>query len=79
MHAFLTSFPHLTVLPVDLTVAVQAATIRATTGLGLPDAIVVASGLLAGCEAIVTNDEQWHRRLAPLFRQFRFIYLSSYL
>jgi predicted nucleic acid-binding protein len=79
MHAFLTSFPNLTVLPVDLTVAVQAATIRATTGLRLPDAIVVASGLLAGCEAIVTNDEQWHRRLAPHFRQFRWIYLRSYL
>ncbi len=79
MHVFLTSFPHLTALPMDLTVAVQAATIRAATGLRLPDAIIVASGLLAGCEAIVTNDEQWHRRLAPLFRQFRWISLGSYL
>ena len=79
MHAFLTGFPHLTALMMDLHVAQQAATIRAATGLRLPDAIVVASGLLAGCEAIVTNDEQWRRRLEPLFRQFRWIYLGDYL
>jgi predicted nucleic acid-binding protein len=79
MHEFLTGSPALRGLVMDLAVAQQAATIRATTGLRLPDAIVVASGLLAGCEAIVTNDEQWQRRLAPLFRQFRWIYLGDYL
>jgi predicted nucleic acid-binding protein len=78
MHTFLTKFPHLSVLPLDMTVAVQAATLRATTGIRLPDAISLASGLLAGCEAIVTNDEQWLRKLAPLFRQFRWIYLGNY-
>ena len=79
MHQFLTTFPHLNVLPIDLTVAVQAATIRATTGIRLPDALVIASGLLAGCEAIVTNDDQWRRRLAPLFGGFQWIYLSSFM
>jgi len=79
MHEFLTGSPKLRGLVVDLPVAQQAATIRAATGLRLPDAIVVASGLLAGCEAIVTNDEQWCRRLQPLFRQFRWIYLGDYL
>lgn len=79
MHTFLTAFPNLSVLPVDLSVAVQAASIRATTGIRLPDALVIASGLLAGCEAIVSNDEQWQRRLAPLFREFRWIQLSDYL
>jgi predicted nucleic acid-binding protein len=79
MHRFLAEFPHLTVLPVDLQVAIQAATLRAATGLRLPDALVVASGLLANCEAIVSNDEQWKRRLAPLFTRFRWIYLGDYL
>lgn len=79
MHAFLTSFPNLTVLPVDLTVAIQAATVRASTNLRLPDALIVASGLLAGCQAIVSNDDAWRRRMAPLFPQFRWVYLADYL
>jgi predicted nucleic acid-binding protein len=79
MHTFLTNFPHLSILPVDMTVAVQAATLRANTGVRLPDAFIIASGLLAGCEAIVTNDEEWRMKLAGLFAQFRWIYLSDYL
>jgi predicted nucleic acid-binding protein len=76
-HTFLRGFPHLHVLPVDLDVAMQAATTRATTRLPLPDSFLVASAMLAGCEAIVTNDEAWHRRLATLFPAFRWLYLSS--
>lgn len=79
MHAFLRNFPNLTMLPVDLLVAMQAATLRATTTIRLPDALIVASGLLAGCEAIVSNDASWKRRFEPLFRQFRWLYLSDYL
>ena len=36
------------------------------------------SGLLAGCEAIVTNDERWKRRLEPAFRTFRWVYLADH-
>ena len=79
MHTFLESFPHLSILPIDMTVAVQAATLRATTGIRLPDAFIVASGLLAGCEAIVTNDEEWRKKPAPLFPTFQWIYLTEYL
>ncbi|MEA2642768.1 MAG: hypothetical protein QOF51_4162 [Chloroflexota bacterium] len=78
MHVFLTRFPHLMELPLDMVVAVQAANLRAVAGLALPDAVVVASGLLAGCEAIVTNDGRWKRRCEPLFRQFKWIYLEDY-
>jgi predicted nucleic acid-binding protein len=78
MHTFLAQYPHLTVLPVDMVVAVQAATLRATMGVALPDAVVIASGLLAGCEAIVTNDERWRRRGQALFRQIRWLYLEDY-
>lgn len=79
MHEFLTGSPKLRGLVMDFAVAQQAATVRAATGLRLPDAIVVASGLLAGCEAILTNDEAWHRRLVQLFHQFRWIYLGDHL
>ncbi len=79
MHTFLTGFPNLTVLPIDLTVATQAATLRAITGIRMPDAMILASGLLAGCEAIVGNDEQWKRKLEPLFGQFNWVYLADYV
>ena len=41
-------------------------------------AVIVASGLLAGCEAIVCSDQQWVGRLGTLFPQFRWIYLGRH-
>ncbi|HZS90146.1 MAG TPA: type II toxin-antitoxin system VapC family toxin [Chloroflexota bacterium] len=79
MQAFLVGFPNLTILPVDLVVAGQAATLRAITRLHLADALVIATGLVAGCQAIVTNDERWMRQVAPLFNQFQWIYLDRFL
>lgn len=79
MHTFLTEFPNLTLLPMDLAVATQAATLRSIGNTRLPDAIIIASGLLASCEAIVSNDAAWKRRFAPLFPQFRWIYLGDHL
>jgi len=48
-------------------------------GIRLPDAFIVASGLLAGCEAIVTNDKEWKNKLGTLFSKFRWICLTDYL
>ena len=78
MHTFLAGFPNLVVLPMDLTVAAEAATVRAITGIRMPDAIIIASGLLSGCEAVVSNDEQWKRRMEPLFHQFHWVYLGDF-
>ena len=78
MHAFLRSFPNLHLLPVDLDVASHAATLRAIKNLKTPDALIIASGLLAGCQAIVTNHNEWKKKLEPLFREFRWIYLSEH-
>jgi predicted nucleic acid-binding protein len=44
--------------------------------LALPDALLVVTALLSGCEAIISNDEQWSHRLGPLFPQFTRIYLG---
>ncbi len=77
MHTFLTGFPNLTALPMDLPVATQAATIRSIAGLRLPDAILIASGLLTGCEVIISNDENWKCRLEPLFRDFVLVDLGE--
>ena len=77
MHTFLRGFPNLHVLPVDLDVALQTANIRALTRLPLPDAILSATAILSGCEAVVTNDRDWHRRLSGHFPQFRWLYLAA--
>ena len=79
MHTFLTGFPNLTALHMDLTVAAQAATIRAITGLRLPDAIIVASGLLADCEAIVSNDAKWKTKMPDIFKEVAWIFLGDYV
>jgi predicted nucleic acid-binding protein len=78
MHTFFSSFPNLTALPMDFTVALQAATVRATTNIRAPDAVIIASALLAGCEAIVCNDQQWIGRLSALFPRFTWIYLGQF-
>jgi predicted nucleic acid-binding protein len=76
MHRFLRDLPHLHIIDVDFEIAHQTASIRALTRLALPDALIVATALMAACEVIITNDEQWSRRLAPLFPRFRWIYLG---
>ena len=77
MHQFLRQIPHLHILDVDFEIAHQAANVRALTRLALPDALLIGTAILAGCEAIITNDERWARRLRPLFRQFTWIYLGD--
>ncbi|HEV2125555.1 MAG TPA: PIN domain-containing protein [Chloroflexota bacterium] len=77
MHTFLRAFPNLQILPIDLDVSLQAANIRALTKLALPDAFIIASATLAGCEAVVSNDEAWHKRLGQMFPAFRWIYLGG--
>jgi len=79
MHAFLRSFPNLHELPVDFEVALQAANLRAAHNLRTPDAMIVASGLLAGVESIATGDESWGRRLQPMFPGFTWLYLPSHV
>jgi predicted nucleic acid-binding protein len=76
MHTFLRRLPNLFIVDVDIEIAHQAANIRALTRLALSDALIVGTAIMAGCQVIVTNDEQWSRRLAPLFPQFTWIFLG---
>lgn len=46
---------------VDRRVAEEAAGLRAATRLGLPDALVAASAVVAGCTALLGNDAGFHR------------------
>ena len=49
------------VVPVSQQVAVQAARLRATYKLRLPDAIQVATAIVSGAHALVTHDKAFSR------------------
>lgn len=48
-----------TIVELDLKLADAAGRIRAETGLRLPDAIIVASGVARGAEYVITHDEEF--------------------
>lgn len=55
--AFLTTTPTLEVAPISRTVLTEAAQLRATTKLKLPDAIHLATAMQYQCDTFLTNDE----------------------
>ena len=63
---FLEHFPNLQVRPVDVTVATEAARIRAMTGLRAPDALVLATAIVDGIGTVVTADGTWGRAVGIL-------------
>lgn len=52
--------PNLRVVDVSRPVALYAAVVRAQ-GLDVPDALIVATGAFAECDATITNDGRWRR------------------
>jgi len=60
---YLSHFPHLEILPLDMDLARETAWVRGATGLPTPDAIQVAAARLAGAGALVTNDRRWARQV----------------
>ena len=60
------ALPGLELYAVTNEIADQAARIRAATNLQLPDAIHIATALVAGAEAFLTNDRQLLRALDEL-------------
>jgi len=59
--AHLASSKTFSVMEVDLGLADAAAKIRVETGLRLPDAIIVATGLAKGATYVVTHDEEFSK------------------
>ncbi|MEW6447819.1 MAG: PIN domain-containing protein [Bacillota bacterium] len=57
--SFLENFPGVDVIPVSRPVAQEAAKLRAGSRLPLPDALIIATAKVSGCEAIVANDLTW--------------------
>jgi len=50
-------------LPLDVALAREAARVRASARLRMPDAIQVAAACISGADAIVTNDHRWVGRV----------------
>ena len=58
---FLGSTPGIRLVPVDFQIANKAADLRVRYNLKTPDALQVATALMAGCEAFLTNDKGLRR------------------
>ena len=76
---FLTRFPNLTPMPVDLAVAQEAASLRAAFRLSTADALIVATGVMAQVHHLVTNDLDWVRKLQPISSRIRVCHLGHHL
>jgi predicted nucleic acid-binding protein len=59
--------------PVDIDIARESAMVRERTGLKLFDAIIVATGVVNGADALISND----RQLVRADHGLRAIYLSE--
>lgn len=58
---FLDQFPNVTLSPVTREIGYSGARLRARHGLKLPDALIIATGLVTGCKAMIGNDYSWAR------------------
>jgi len=79
VHSFLVHTPNLTLLPVDLQVAQEAASLRATHNFKTPDALVIATGIVGQAAHLVTNDADWQKKLAPMHSRIEVTELMNYV
>jgi predicted nucleic acid-binding protein len=78
VHDFLVHSPNLTLLSIDLHVAQEAASLRATHSFKAPDALVIATGIVGQVGHLVTNDAQWQKKLASMGSRIQVTELGNY-
>lgn len=76
---FLRTYPNLVCMPVDLQVAQDAAHLRADKRLAPPDALIVGTGLAAQVRHLVTNDDDWSKKLTAMSSRIAVVRTSSHL
>ena len=76
---FLTSFPNLRAAEVDLPVVQEAASLRAVYNFSPPDALTIATGLVAQVGHLFTNDGTWSPRLHRFASRVSICQLSDHL
>jgi predicted nucleic acid-binding protein len=77
MSALLQAYPNFDMIPIDYAVGERAAHVRVEANLRLPDALIVATALVAGCGAVITNDDKWGR-LAGRYPNVAWLYLDAF-
>jgi predicted nucleic acid-binding protein len=78
VHDFLTHWPNLALLAIDLHVAQEAASLRATHNFKTADALVIATGIVGQVGHLVTNDKSWQTKLAPMKGRIATVELHAY-
>lgn len=76
---FLRHFGDIRLVEVDYDVAREAARIRAQSALRTPDALILASAVVAGIDVLVTNDVAWKTHVAALPSGLRVCVLTDLL
>jgi len=71
-------YPHLRIEPVTIDVAADAAELRVATRIRLPDALIIATALVAGLDALVHGDAEWTTRVGPHVTGLRLLDLNEY-
>ena len=56
------------VIDVNTLIADQAAYVRSKTGMKIPDAIIVATGIVEKAKSIITNDKDSFKKAAKLIK-----------
>lgn len=69
--------PGLTVRSVDLLIAAEAARIMTVTTLQLPDAVVIATGVMTSAQILVTNDRRLATAVPNVVPEMRVVLLSD--
>lgn len=79
VEGFLRFFGSIRLADVTYPIAREAARVRATTGLSMPDAIVIATALEHRAEIVVTNDRQWPAAIDAAAGPVRVLRLGSFV
>lgn len=79
VYDFVTSTPNLTLLPIDFHVAQEAASLRAAYNFKTPDALIIATGIVGEVAHLVTNDEQWQKKLLSIERRVEVAELKNFV
>lgn len=77
--AFLRSHPNLAAVSVDLQIAQEAATLRATHRFAPPDALIVGTGFAAQVGHLVTNDSTWKTKLSVIADRIKVVRTADHL
>lgn len=76
---FLSNFPNLHPLDIDLYTAQEAASLRATYNFRPPDALIIATGVNGRVSHLVTNDAEWSKKLGNASARIKVCYLEDHL